>query len=94
MGGDLDNVQIMSRNSNSILAHEESYLFALFLVFALILFLVRGQRPQVWFAVITAGPIIIAMLANERRTGMIVLLMGVIMAVSFTYLFDKGRRRP
>ena len=94
MEGNLENVQLLTQNSNSILSHEESYLFALFLVLALILFLFRGHRLQVWFAVVAAGPIIIAMLANERRTGMLALLMGILMAVSLTYLFDKGRRRP
>ncbi len=90
--GDLVNVAEMS-NTNSILSHEESFLFALFFLLALALFLFRSHRGQLWFACLAALPVLIAFLANQRRVGTLALLAGIVLVTFFAYLLIKSRRR-
>ncbi len=90
--GDLVNVAEIS-NTNSILSHEESYLFALFFLLALALFLFRSHRGQLWFACLTALPVAVAFLANQRRVGILALLVGIVLVTLFAYLLVKSRRR-
>ena len=93
LGGDLTLVEALSRNTNSILSHEESYLFALFFLLALILFLFRGHRGQLLFILLAAAPILIAFVANQRRSGSLVLIIGILVVIGLSYLLTKSRRR-
>lgn len=90
--GDLDGIKEAARNANSILSHEESYLFALFFLFAFILFLFRGHRGQLWFVLITSTPVLLAFVANQRRVGSLALMLGTLVVVLLAYRLLKSRR--
>ena len=91
--GDVDNLDKLEEvSSNSIMAHEESFLFALFLVFLLMLWLFRGHRGQFGVMVLGAVPVIVMLLANERRMGSLSLIMGIVVILSLAYVFVPNRR--
>jgi len=93
LGGDLDNVGALSRNANSILSHEESYLFALFFIFALTLLLFRSHRGQLWFVLMISAPVLLAFVANQRRVGSLALILGVMVVLILVYVLLKSRRK-
>lgn len=91
LGGDTGRVSLES-TYNSILSHEESFLFALFLVFILILFLFQSHKGQLRFGLFAAIPICIAFLANERRMGNVVVMIGLVLVVALAYKLLHTRR--
>ena len=91
--GDLDRVLVASRNANSLLSHEESYLFALFLLFGLALFLFRGHRGQLLFVLMASAPVLVAFAANQRRSGSLALMLGILLVVLLAYLLARSRRK-
>lgn len=93
LGGDLEKVTQLTKTTNSILSHEESYFFALFFLFGLILFLFRANRGQVGFIAAASIPVIISMMVNERRAGMLALFMGIAIAGFLAFYFDRSRRK-
>jgi len=93
MGADLGRMEEVSRNADSILSHEESYFFALLFAFALILFLFRSHRAQLWFISLAASPVLVAMIVNQRRAGFLVLILAVTVVVCLAYRFLEFRRR-
>ena len=93
LGGDLDKIREFT-TENSVLAHEESFFFALFLIFALLLYLFRAHRAQLMFTLIFALPVILAFLLNERRAGFVVLAVGLIVVGFMAYALLQRMRRP
>ena len=93
LGGNVDNLPTLGRNANSFLSHEESYLFALFFLLALILFLFRSHRGQIWFVILAAPPALLSLLANERRAGFLALMIGVVVAIFLAYVLVQSRRK-
>ena len=91
--GDLDRVLQVSRNANSILSHEESYLFALFFLFALALFLFRGHRGQLFFVLMASAPVVLAFVANQRRAGSLALILGILFVMLLAYMLSRSRRK-
>ena len=92
LGGDTSTVTVIAKN-NSILAHEESYFFALFFILALILFLFRSNRAQLWFTIVAATPVLLAFLANERRASHLILMIGIVMVLPWVYRLLESRRK-
>jgi hypothetical protein len=92
LGGDLSRIDEFT-TYNSILSHEESLLFALFLALAFTLFLFRSDRRQLKFALWLSLPVILAFLANERRAGMFALLLCVIIIGLLAYVLLQSRRK-
>ncbi|MBI4202808.1 MAG: hypothetical protein HY532_06845 [Chloroflexi bacterium] len=92
LGGDLSLIPVVSR-SNSLLSHEESFFFALFFIFIIAVFLLRGWRKQVWIPLLLSPPVLLAFAANERRAGTLVLVLGVLVAVLLVYALARHRRR-
>lgn len=92
LGGDLSKVAVLS-DHNSLLAHEESLFFALFFVFILVIWLVRGDRSQLRFGLLLSPPVLLAFLANQRRAGTLAFLLGALVVTLLIYLLVQHRRR-
>ncbi|MCI0438041.1 MAG: O-antigen ligase family protein [Chloroflexi bacterium] len=93
LGGSLENMEQISRNTNSLLAHEESYFFALMFIFAFILFMFRSHRGQLTLILIASAPALFAFLVNQRRSGTLMLILGLIIAAFLSFYLLKGRRK-
>ncbi len=91
--GDLGLVVQVSRY-NSILAHEESFFFALFFTALAILFLFRSSRSQAGFGLLVSLPVLIAFLANQRRAGFLVLGIALAVVGLMAYTIVRRWRRP
>jgi hypothetical protein len=92
LGADLSRISSLSSH-NSLLAHEESLFFALFFVFILVMWLVRGGRDQAAFAAILSPPVLLAFLANQRRVGILALMVGTLIAGLLVYVLVQHRRK-
>lgn len=93
LGGDTLSISDIATSTNSILSHEESYFFALFLILAAILYLFRSHRGQLVFALIGAVPVLLAMVANERRAGNLILIIGLLLVLWLGYRLLRYRRK-
>lgn len=62
---------------DTIMSHEESFFFAALLLLVIIFCLYHRYRPQLIVALCIAPVVLIAMVANQRRTDYIALLVGV-----------------
>ena len=89
---DLTRIAALSSH-NSLLAHEESLFFALFFTFILVMWLVQGGRNQVGFALLLSPPVLLSFLANQRRTGVLTLLLGTLITGVLVYLLVRHRRK-
>lgn len=92
LGGDLSIVSEVSAE-NSVLAHEESAFFAMFIAFTLVLFLFRSNGRQLAFSTVCALPVLIMMLANQRRVGFLGLFLAVAVVGLIAYAVLPSRRR-
>jgi hypothetical protein len=62
---------------DTIMSHEESFFFAALLLLITILCLCHRYRPQLFAALLMAPAVIVAMVANQRRTDYVALLVGL-----------------
>ena len=79
---------------DTIMSHEESFFFAALLLLVIIFSLHYRYRPQLIAALCITPAVVIAMVANQRRTDYIALLMGV--GVAWVLVFQikpKARAR-
>jgi hypothetical protein len=74
---------------DTIMSHEESFFFAALLLLIIIFSLHYRYRPQLIAALCIAPPVIIALIANQRRTDYIALLVGV--GVAWVLVFQIKR---
>ena len=84
LGGDISRIREYT-TYNSLMAHEESYFFALFLALFAILYLFRGDRRQLQFAAVFSPFVIFSLLANERRGGTLYLALMILVVSIFAY---------
>lgn len=75
---------------DTILSHEESFFFAAILLLIIIFSLHYRYRPQLIAALCIAPTVIIAMVANQRRTDYIALLIGV--GVAWVLIFQVKKQ--
>lgn len=92
LGGDLARMKDFT-SYNSILDHTESYFFALFLALLFALFLFRTDRKMLRWGLAFSPAVLIAFLANERRAGMLVLLLAFMVIAAAGYVLVKSRRK-
>jgi hypothetical protein len=74
---------------DTIMSHEESFFFAALLLLIIIFSLHYRYRPQLIAALCIAPAVLIAMVANQRRTDYIALLVGV--GVAWVLVFQIKR---
>jgi len=78
----------------ALMAHEESYFFGLFLVGALALAL-WCRRRWILIPVIGLTPaVVLALIVNQRRAGVIALTAGIVVLLVLAIRFDLAKRRP
>jgi hypothetical protein len=77
---------------DTIMSHEESFFFAALLLLIIIFSLHYRYRPQLIAALCIAPAVIIAMVANQRRTDYIALLIGVGVAWVLVFQIKKQAR--
>jgi hypothetical protein len=65
---------------NELMAHEESFFFAAFLLLVILFCLHYCYRPQLYTALLFVPSVLVAMVANQRRADYIALLVGFIVA--------------
>ncbi len=92
LDGNLSRITEVSR-ANSLMSHEESLFFALWLVFGLALFLFRSDRGQARLVMYCAPVVLLAFLANDRRAGVVALLLAVMVVAALGFIALPGRRR-
>ncbi len=71
---------------DTIMSHEESFFFAALLLLVIIFSLHYRYRPQLIAALCVTPVVVIAMIANQRRTDYIALLMGI--GVAWVLIFQ------
>jgi hypothetical protein len=91
--GNLEAVTVVSRN-NSLMSHEESLLFAAFLTFGALLFLFKADRRQLKFIMYTSFPVALSFLANQRRAGIMALILSLMVVGLVVYIQQPKLRRP
>ncbi len=91
--GDASRVTMLSR-SNAMLSHEESILFALFFVFLLLLMIFKADRKQLRLGLLVAPPVMVSFLANQRRAGILALLLDLFVLALIVYMLLPAMRRP
>ena len=93
LDGKLGGITSIARTSNSVMAHEESYLFALFFCFILILYLFRSHRGQLLVAILVMAPVVLAFLINQRRAGNLALMLGVAFILVMAFFLLRPQRK-
>jgi O-antigen ligase len=91
LNGDLSRTSILS-TTNSLMAHEESYMFVLFFAFIAVAWLLRTDRTQLLFAVALVLPVALSFLANQRRASVLVLLLALLIIAALVYVTTRWRR--
>jgi hypothetical protein len=91
LNGDLSRTSILS-TTNSLMAHEESYMFAFFLAFIAVAWLLRAHRTQLLFALALVLPVALSFLANQRRASVLVLLLALLLIAALVYVTTRWRR--
>ena len=89
---DLGQVTEVSR-SNSLMAHEESLLFVAFLIFGLLLYIFKADRKQLKFIAYATFPVALALLANQRRAGILALVLSILVIFIVVYVQLPEKRR-
>lgn len=79
---------------DSIMAHEESFFFASFIILLMLLFLYRRYRPllpQLYVGLLLLPLVIVIFVANQRRVGYIALLAGIAVTWMLVYRVRQER---
>jgi hypothetical protein len=78
---------------DTIMSHEESFFYASLLLLLVIFCLYYRYRPQLIACLCVAPPVLIALVANQRRADYIALLLGIGFAWVMIYLLKPQARR-
>ncbi len=78
---------------NEIMAHEESFFFVALMLLVIIFRMHYSYRPQLSTALALMLPVIIALVANNRRADYVALGVGFIVAWTLVFLVKKEARR-
>ncbi|HLI05176.1 MAG TPA: O-antigen ligase family protein [Ktedonobacteraceae bacterium] len=81
-------------NLNEIMAHEESFFWVAVVLLVILFFLHYCYRPQLYVALLTLPTIFIALVANQRRTDYIALLIGAVVSWAIIFMIKPGARKP
>ena len=92
-GADRSELRELALAGNSLMAHEESFFFALFLALILLLFLFRSHRGQLWLGLLASAPVVVSILANQRRAGILIMLIAVVLVLILSHRLIQRRRR-
>ena len=76
-----------------IMAHEESFFFVALLLLIIIFCMHYKYRPQLYAALIVTPFVVIAMLANQRRTDYIALVIGIVVAWALIFIIKPRARK-
>jgi cell division protein FtsW (lipid II flippase) len=79
--------------NHEIMAHEESYFFVSLLLLVLLFSLQYKYRPQFYAALLVLPFVVIALIANQRRTDYIALLIAAIVAWAFIFAMKPHARK-
>lgn len=77
----------------SIMSHEESFFFVSLLLLLILLCLHYCYRPQLYAALLILPFDIISLVANERRTDYLALLMGLFMSLALVFVIKPQLRK-
>ena len=88
----LESIPDVSR-ANSLLSHEESLFFAAFITFGLLLFIFKSDRTQLKFIALFILPVMLAMMANQRRAGILAILLSLVVIFIVVYVQIPQKRR-
>jgi len=81
------------KGHDTIMAHEESFFFAAIILLITILCMCYRYRPQLYAALFLLPAVLIAMVANNRRTDYVALLVGVVVSWVLVILI-RPKARP
>jgi hypothetical protein len=81
------------KNTHEIMAHEESFFFVSVLLLIVLYSLHSKNRPQLYAALIALPFVLLALVANQRRTDYVALLVGVVVAWLLIFLVKPQARK-
>ena len=90
--GDTSQITVVSR-ANSLMSHEESLLYAGLLVFGVLLFVFKADKAQLKLIMYAAFPVALAFLANQRRAGIMAMILSLLVIAVVIYIQMPERRR-
>ena len=77
---------------HEIMAHEESFFFVSLLLLIILFWMHHAYRPQLYTALLVSPFVILAMVANQRRTDYVALLLGVAVAWCLVFIVKPKAR--
>jgi O-Antigen ligase len=78
---------------DTIMSHEESFFYASLLLLLVIFCLYYRYRPQLIASLCVAPPVLISLVANQRRADYIALVLGIVFAWVMVFLLKPKARR-
>ncbi len=78
---------------HEIMAHEESFFFVALLLLIILFCMHYKHRPQLYAALIVMPFVVIATLANQRRTDYVALIIGVVVAWALVFMIKPRARK-
>lgn len=79
--------------SNAIMSHEESFFFISLLLLLILLCLHYRYRPQLYAALLVTPFVLVSLIANQRRTDYIALLVGIVVAWLLIFVVKPTSRK-
>ncbi len=82
-----------SAGHREIMAHEESFFFVALLLLLALFMMCYKYRPQFYACLVVLVPVVIALVANQRRTDYVALLVGLIVSWLLTFQVRPQARK-
>jgi hypothetical protein len=79
-------------NYHEIMAHEESFFFVSLLLLIVLFWMHHNYRPQLYASLLVSPFVIIALIANQRRTDDVALLIGIGVAWCLVFAIKRKAR--
>lgn len=78
---------------NSLMAHEESFFFVALILMLLAFWWFASRPGQRRWSLVLLAPVLLALLANQRRAAILAFLLGLIILAILAYAYLPDRRR-
>lgn len=80
-------------SANELMAHEDSFFFVSLLLLIVLFCLQHRYRAQLYASLIVLAPVLVALVANQRRADYIALLLGLCVAWCLIFLVKPQKRK-
>ncbi|HZR40565.1 MAG TPA: O-antigen ligase family protein, partial [Ktedonobacteraceae bacterium] len=80
------------QGQNELMAHEESFFFVALILLLILFFLHHRYKPQLYVTLLLLPGVLVSLVANNRRTDYIALLVGVMVAWALLFVLKPRMR--